>query len=549
VIHDFGVSGDAFAAGQSWDLCIVGAGAAGLALASEFLGTPWRVVVLESGLRDPDARGEDLNALDSVGLRHDGWRDGRVRCLGGTTRAWGGQLIPMRASELQSRPWIPDSGWPLALEELEPYYRRVERLLQIEGPPYDGTVWERLRIAPPALDSADFCVRFSQWAALGRRNFAVLWRRELERSRNVSVLLDATTIAVECAPGGGRCEAMGVRSRSGREGRVRARWYVIACGGIETARLLLASPTSGGHGVPNSGNGGVVNSAVANRGVANSSGLVGRFFQDHVSYVAGEVEPASRKAVQNLFDPRYVGSTMYSVKVEPSDAAMRREGWLNAMAHIAFQIPDALGWMELRRILRSLQAGRLELPSRDEALAMLRGSAELTRLVLTRYLANRRRSPDAGKIRLLIDSEQAPNGDSRVLLDTRVDALGMTRARLDWRITDLERRTLTGFAQSIATEFERLGLGKIRLAGAPDFESRDEPGAARDIFHHMGTTRMSTSARSGVTRPDLRCHDVDNLFVAGAAVFPTGGIANPTFTALALSLRLADHLKAAQSAA
>jgi choline dehydrogenase-like flavoprotein len=319
---------------------------------------------------------------------------------------------------------------------------------------------------------------------------------------------------------------MSVRSRSGREGRVSARWYVIACGGIETARLLLA-----------------------NGGVANSSGLVGRFFQDHVSYVAGEVEPASRKVVQNLFDPRYVGSTMYSVKVEPSDAAMRREGWLNAMAHIAFQIPDALGWMELRRILRSLQAGRLELPSRDEAVAMLRGSAELTRLVLTRYLANRRRSPDAGKIRLLIDSEQAPNGDSRVLLDTRVDALGMARARLDWRVTDLERRTLTGFAQRIATEFERLGLGKIRLAGAPDFESRDQPGAARDIFHHMGTTRMSTSARAGVTRPDLRCHDVENLFVAGAAVFPTGGIANPTFTALALSLRLADHLKTARSAA
>jgi choline dehydrogenase-like flavoprotein len=219
------------------------------------------------------------------------------------------------------------------------------------------------------------------------------------------------------------------------------------------------------------------------------------------------------------------------------------------MAHIAFQIPDALGWMELRRILRSLQAGRLELPSRDEAVAMLRGSAELTRLVLTRYLANRRRSPDAGKIRLLIDSEQAPNGDSRVLLDTRVDALGMARARLDWRVTDLERRTLTGFAQRIATEFERLGLGKIRLAGAPDFESRDQPGAARDIFHHMGTTRMSTSARAGVTRPDLRCHDVENLFVAGAAVFPTGGIANPTFTALALSLRLADHLKTARSAA
>jgi choline dehydrogenase-like flavoprotein len=531
VIHDFtAAERDGLAPEtQTWDLCIVGAGAAGLALAAEFLGTPWRVIVLESGLREPDALGDDLNLLESVGLRHDGWRDGRVRSLGGTTRAWGGQLVPMRASELAPRSWVPGSGWPLELQELEPYYRRAERVLRIEGPPYDETVWRRFGITPPAFDPAQFRVRFSQWASLGRRNFAVLWRRELDRSNNVSVLLDATAVALECASGGEHCDAVRVRARSGREARVHARSFVLACGAIETARVLLASTGSGANGV------------------ANSSGLVGRFFQDHVSYVAGEVEPASRQAVQNLFDPRYVGSTMYSVKLEPTDAVMRCEGWLNAMGHLAFQIPEALGWMELRRILRSLQAGRPALPSPDEALALLRGSVELTRLVLTRYFANRRRSPGAGSIRLLVDSEQAPNSESRVTLDGRADPLGMPRARLEWRITDLERKTLTGFATRIAAEFHRLGLGTIRLADAPDFELRDVPGAARDIFHHMGTARMSDTPRSGVTRADLRCHDVDNLFVAGAAVFPAGGIANPTFTALALSVRLADHLKYEQS--
>ena len=526
MIHDFGAAGTGFAPeARVWDLCIVGAGAAGLALAAQFLQGPGQILVLESGLRAPDSQGDDLNELESVGLRHDGWRAGRVRSLGGTTRAWGGQLVPLRASEIEPRPWIPDSGWPLGLDELDPYYRRMEELLRIEGPPYDETVWRRIGVAPPAFDPQEFRIRFSQWAALGRRNFAVLWRRELERSNNVSVLIDATAVAVRCSPNGEHCETVEVRSRSGRQAGIRARSFVIACGGIETARLLLASPLANGGSV------------------ANSSGRVGRFFQDHVSYIAGEIDPASRQVVQHFFDPRYVGATMYSLKIEPTDAAMRREGWLNAMGHVAFQIPDALGWMEMRRVLRSLQAGRLELPSLDESSAMLRGGVELTRLVLTRYLSKRRRSPGTGSIRLLIDSEQAPSCDSRVLLDTRVDALGMARARLDWRVGDLERRTLTGFALRVATEFERLGLGKVRLAGAPDFEVRDIPGAARDIFHHMGTARMSATARTGVTRSDLRCHDVDNLFIAGAAVFPAGGIANPTFTALALSLRLADHLK------
>jgi choline dehydrogenase-like flavoprotein len=503
----------------------VGAGAAGLALASQFLGTPWRVVVLESGLREPDAIGDDLNSLLSVGLRHDGGRDGRVRAFGGTTRAWGGQLVPLRASELAARSWVPESGWPLEHEELQPYYRRVERLLQTEGPPYDELMWSRLGIEPPGFDPADFSVRFSQWAALGRRNFAVLWRRDLERAPNITVMLDATVVAVRCGESGEHCESVEVCSRDGYRASVRARSFVVACGGIETARLLLASPGTQG------------------AGVANRSGLVGRFFQDHISYRAGHIEPASRRAVQNLFDPRYVGGTMYSVKLEPSDAAMRRNRWLNVMAHVAFQIPDALGWMELKRILRSMQAGKLAIPSLDEALAMARGSIELTRLIMTRVWAKRRRSPDEGEIMLLLDTEQAPNAQSRVALDGSADAFGIPRVRLDWRITELEYRTLTEFGSRVAAEFARMKLGTVHLAQRPDFELRDAPGAARDIFHHMGTTRMSQVAGSGVTRPDLRCHEVDNLFIAGPSVFPSGGIANPTFTVLALTLRLADHLK------
>ena len=513
------------------DLCIVGAGAAGLSLATQFVGSRWRVLVLESGRREPDGETQALNALECVGLRHDGWREGRIRALGGTTRSWGGQLVPMRSSEWEARSWVPGSGWPFPLEELQPYYRRIEQLLQIEGAPYDESVGPRLGLSLPAFDRRQFRMRFSQWASLGRRNFAVLWRRELERSANISVVLDATAVAVCCDPSGSRCEHIRIRSRSGQEARVRASLFVIACGGIETPRLLLGSPSPAG------------------RGVANRSGLVGRFFQDHLSFLAGELQPLSRRTVQDAFDPRYVGSTMFSLKIEPTDAAMREQAWLNCMAHVAFEIPDALGWLELRKLLRSAQAGRLALPSLDEGLAMMRGSLELSRLVITRYLARRRRSPDRGRVLLRVDSEQVPNGASRITLDDTVDALGMRRARLDWRTCELERRTLLGFARSVAGELERLGLARVRLAAEPDFAVRDVLGSVRDIFHHMGTARMSTAARDGVTNAELRCHDVDNLFIAGPAVFPAGGIANPTFTALALSLRLADLLKRELAAA
>ena len=513
------------------DVCIVGAGAAGLALAAALLDTGWRVIVLESGRARPDAFGAGLNELESVGLPHDGGSDGRVRAFGGTTSAWGGQLLPLRASEIEQREWVPHSGWPITLDELQPFYRRVESLLGVEGPPYGGEVWNALGIQPPAFDASRFCVRFSQWAPLGRRNFAVLLRRRLAASRNVTVLLDATATAVHCGAGDAHVESVRCQSRAGKSANIRAAFCVLACGGLETPRLLLASPARGA------------------RGLANSSDLVGRFFQDHISYVAGEIEPRSRAELQRLFDPRYLARTMYTSKIEPSDATQRDRRWLNAMGHFAFEIPEALGLLEVKRVLRSFQSGSVQLPTLDELLAMLRGSGELARLVFARLALARRQSPSSGRIRLLVDVEQAPNPDSRITLGTRRDALGLPRAVLDWRLAGQELTTLTDFAKSLATELEAKGLGSVTLAAAPDFAKRGEVSAARDIFHHMGTTRMSRSPRDGVTNAELRCHDVDNLFVASSAVFPTGGIANPTLTIIALSLRLADHLKRLLAAA
>ena len=106
--------------------------------------------------------------------------------------------FPMRASELAERPWVPNSGWPLELDVLAPYYRRVEKILQVEGPPYDQQSWRRLGMNDPGFDPHEIEVRFSQWAALGRRNFALLWRRQMQRAQNVTVLLDATAVNIRC---------------------------------------------------------------------------------------------------------------------------------------------------------------------------------------------------------------------------------------------------------------------------------------------------------------------------------------------------------------
>jgi choline dehydrogenase-like flavoprotein len=235
---------------------------------------------------------------------------------------------------------------------------------------------------------------------------------------------------------------------------------------------------------------------------------------------------------------------MYTRKIEPTDRSLVEHDLLNVMAHVKFEIPEALGLLEVKRTLGEIQRGKLPIPSLRASLAMARGAAELTRLAFMRAAFSRRAAPSRGKLLLMVDVEQAPNLDSRVRLAEESDRHGVPKAVVDWRHTDLEERTIRRFTRMLAADWERAGLGTIDVADDIDFTARDTLGAARDIYHHMGATRMSDSPRNGVVDSKLRCHDVDNLYVASSSVFPTSGIANPTFTILALTLRLADQLKA-----
>src|SRR5262249_17484344 len=128
-----------------------------------------------------------------------------------------------------------------------------------------------------------------------------------------------------------------------------------------------------------------------------------------------------------------------------------------------------------------------------------------------------------------------------VLLSQTVDSLGMRRVRLDWQLTELDWRTYERTASLLAREFERTGAARMHAPIKP--AARDcEPGLHSN--HHLGTTRMSEKREDGVVDPNCRVHDLSNLYIIGGNVFPTVSWANPTFTLMALTLRLADHLHA-----
>ncbi|UPG87741.1 GMC family oxidoreductase [Luteibacter aegosomatis] len=528
------------------DLCIVGAGPAGIAIARAFDGSRLRVCLIEGGGLAGEDSSQALYDGRSVGPYALDAGTARMRVLGGSCTLWGGGCIPFADSDLEPRDWVPDSGWPLRYADLAPWYEMARDFCRIDpshdfGPgSFDGpTPRKLLDLDPEAMVNFIF--------ARSPINFGDGYRDELRAQPNVTVLLHANAMELDANPSATAVTALRIGSIDGRRGRVRARHYVLAAGGIENARILLLSDN------------------VAPQGLGNDRDLVGRYFMDHPSGTIGSVHSPEPDRLTRPYE-RTVGKVRAPIAAEIGLAteAQRRHRMLNGRVHpfaVEGDIPRGI------RALRDVRAA-LRPPSREEsallearlcaalqngpsgAVAVPQGLAvsamrlglhigDVIRAVGQKL--NDRPTVPSDRVDLVGFFEQAPNRDSRITLGNERDALGLRKVQVDWRLGDLDRhtwRTLTAVA----------GPCLAKACGGyfePSAWLHDD-GATSGVHgtaHHMGTTRMAESPAQGVVDPQGKVHGVGNLHVAGSSTFPTGGWAFPTFTLIALSLRLADRLR------
>ncbi len=505
------------------DLCVIGAGAAGITIAHTLAGTGLSVYVVESGGLEPDGEIQALYEGQSVGQPPImDLAASRLRYFGGTTGHWGGGCIPLDASDMAVRPWVPHSGWPITRATLEPYYDRARPILDLPDHRFgDPGLLSRMPHRPIGFDPALFTSLYSMSSRQPR--LGEVFRAQLERAANVTVLLNANLVEFDTNEAATSVRQASLRGLDGRKGSVRARYFVLACGGIENARLLLLS------------------NSVCKPGLGNDCGNVGRFFMDHPSGQLGGVVSEHPDRLTEAYDRHLSDRTLpIYPEIVLSETLQRQQQTLNGRVR-----PDdyeenvADGITALRTLRHDLSAGApSHLPSQ-----ILRIAADLGDVAPSLFRLMRGRPAVVGhRIELLGFFEQAPNPDSRVTLGDRIDALGQREVRLDWRLTELDRHTYEVAAMRFAAELARLGLGRVQLdpwlrPGGNPYEGMG--GAA----HHMGTTRMSDDPAAGVVDADCRVHGINNLYVAGSSVFPTGGWAFPTFTIVALALRLADRLQ------
>jgi len=505
------------------DLCIIGSGAAGITLAREFIDSGVSVVVLESGGMEYSEAAQDLSEGISAGLELEDWGANRLRLFGGTTYHWGGWCATFTEMDFENRSWVPHSGWPINKKTLAPYYMRARKILEINDRPDDE---ERL------AEATKFSRQFNrdrvvpQLFDVNALRFGERFKTELEKSSGVRVFLNATAMELVPAPDGNKITSLKVGALSGKRGQVRARDYVLACGGIENARLLLLS------------------NSVERKGIGNRNDLVGRYFMGHLlaetAYVASE-RPENNVELGSEFETSNGFKSLLGMRV--GDAAQRNQEVLNSVGIFTSQHAPNEAMYAFKELKNAMQRGELPNETAGKVGKVLLGLDDILRAAygkiiyrdVNRYL---------DKVWALSGmSEQQPNPESRVMLSDKQDTFGQMKVALDWRLTEMDRRTFQVMTKNVALELGRLGIGRMRLAEWIAKDTGWTPWLISSYGHHLGTTRMSDDPAEGVVDRHCRVHGLGNLHVAGGSTFPTGSALNPTFTIVALALRLADRLK------
>ena len=505
------------------DICIVGSGPAGITLANELVGSGAQVCLVESGGLSRQSETQTPILAEQVGIRVE-VLNYRTRYFGGASNAWGGflrksiGLKPLDPIDFKARGWVPNSGWPFEYAELEPFYERACKLL-------NHISWEdfnadrhpvRLLRAfhDDVLHTTIFHLPKPVW--FGKR-----FRSSFARAENIRVLLHSRAVEIE-EDDESKVNSIHVVTSAGQTHRLFAKYFVLACGGLENPRLLLVS--TGKHSC----------------GVGNKHDLVGRYYMQHPKGRHGFVFLRT-SGNADLYAGRYQpNNCRLHAGVSISEDVQRREQLLNHCVRLlpAFSLTDSYA----SEIARALRGARGE----GRRIEMLRRAFYLTiewpRVAAPALKRAMRHFPSGTtQLRVMNHMEQIPDAENRVELSEQRDLFGVQQLRINWRINPVEKSSLNRLHALLRDNLQRYGMGMLETELDPYMH--DWP-VASSANHHMGTTRMHSNPQRGVTDGNCRVHSVQNLFIAGSSVFPTSGHANPTLTIVALSIRLADHLKA-----
>lgn len=490
------------------DVCVIGAGAAGLVIA-EFLtrDTPTRVCLVEAGPRHFADRDEPFE-VRNTGKEHLGVNYGRVTSFGGTTNLWGGAMLRPSAADFRPLDGRPETGWPIAHEDMTRHLAAVEHLFGFTPSP--GSVM---------LERDGFLVRRREAPVLpfSKKNFGAHLGPGLIARDHVTVLCGSTIRGASGDTERG-LEELRVAHRDGTETRIRARRFVVSAGVVGTN--LVAQQLLGELG-----------------GVVDPD-QHGRFLQDHISFPIARLRPRSQGGFSRKFGYRFEQGMMFGEHFDLESIGRVTPG---GFFHLSFDMSTSSLLNPVREIMNAVQQRRLSpgaIKFGDLGGLLLGGPM----LGITRYLHRRLYLDKDATILTTLDIEQTPDRDWR-LTPTREGCdfewgVSDEDARLAADLMPVCRELTDRLQQEAAFDVEPIAPDPaVDAEGFRAFLNSD----AVDTYHASGGFRMSGEPGAPLDR-DLRLRDAPNVHLVSTAVFPRVGSSNPTHTILALGHRLAMQI-------
>ena len=513
------------------DVCIVGAGAAGITLANELCDQGMEVILLESGGMKFEKDTQDLNKGDVDLTVHGPLEEYRRRRFGGATTAWGGRCVPFDEVDFEPRAYVPYSGWPITKRDLDPYYTRAHVYCDIGAYTYQikdvipNPACQKSII--PNFESEDISVD-KLYLFSPPTNFGKKYLDKFKSSINIKTFIYANCLKIVTVQEGNNVSHLKVASLRKNDFSVYAKQYILAMGGLEVTRLLLLS------------------NDVHSKGIGNQYDLLGRFYMCHISHNV-EVEFTSTDIIWDYEKTSEGAYCQRAITIKPDKQL--DDKLLNQRAFI--ERPNISNPEHENGVFSATYLAKGLLKKETAYHHLFKHIKNIVfdfnnvvdfsdkwikhRIISEIKLPSVLLKSDANIYSIRIDSEQAPNPDSRVNLSDKIDLFGLNRLKVDWQHTELDVQSLIKSSQLIGQALNKCGVGQMRVW--QNLIPRPLAG------HHIGTTRMACTPYRGVVDDNCKVYGLNNLYIASSSVFATSSYANPTLTIVAIAIRLADYIK------
>lgn len=501
-------------------ICIIGSGAIGLTLAHEFASqSSLDVVILEAGEEQPGDKRELEIPLNSGDI-HSGVSGSFNQGFGGSTLSWGGQVLPFCSLDFEHRPWVEQSDWPIVKSDLENYYRRASSILNVDYLAFSTRSLSKNQHDTGSTSSLKY--GFSKWCPQPKLNLTL--GNTIKESTSTHLIVNACVDQIHVRSDTKKISHISIVNQAGYQRHIRPTYTVLAAGGLENVRIMLRS-------------------ALASECLRETElPALGHYYQDHIGYYGAKMTPINLTLFRKIFSTKLISGKKVQPKIFLSKRAQSSKKLLNVTANIGIEQSTLSATNLIKEIYNSETILQKITLAKRSALLILSSLPEVISALYSLFIRKQIHIPKNADFFLIANCESPPLRSSKITLSSEKDRYGYDKALVHWVLDDRSKDSLEYYFVAAKKELELAGVAYLKIMPCLFSETEEWKNHSYSLYHHMGATRMSHSSKDGVVDANCKVHSVANLYIAGTSVLPTSSASNPTYTAIALAIRLADHL-------